>query len=193
MKNLFLTILTLSVFILSANAQEASVEKSIWGAQIGIHPLGIYNETALTESIALRSELGFGFAWGSSSGLFDNSSYWAVMPVVMVEPRYYYNLNKRLNKGRRIDGNSGNFLGLSVGIQPDFGFTSDNVDLDKGFSVIPMWGIRRSIGNSFTFETAIGLGYGLSFDEYTLYTGERISTTDSGVVLGFRLAFGYWF
>ncbi len=194
MKNLFLTTILLWVFILSANAQEAGVEKSIWGAQIGIHPLGIYNETGLTESIVLRSELGFGFAWRSSSGLFaDNSTAWAVMPVVMVEPRYYYNLNKRLNKGRRINGNSGNFLALSVGIEPDFGLTSDNVELDKGFHVIPMWGIRRSIGSSFSFETSIGLGYAWSFDEYTLYTGERISTTDSGVVLGFRLAFGYWF
>jgi hypothetical protein len=193
MKTLLLTVLTLCVFIFSGNAQEASVEKSIWGIQAGLHPLGIYNETGLTESIVLRSELGFGFAWSSSGGLFDNSTAWAVMPVVIVEPRYYYNLNRRLNKGRRIEGNSGNFLALSVGIQPDFGFTSDNVDLDKEFHVIPMWGIRRGIGNSFSFETSIGLGYGWSFDEYTLYTGERISTTDSGVVLGLRLALGYWF
>ena len=193
MKNILLTIFALFVFIFSGKAQEATVEKSIWGVYIGINPLGIYNETGLTESIALRSELGFGFAWGSSATYIDNSSYWAVMPVVMVEPRYYYNLNKRLNKGRRIEGNSGNFLALSVGIQPDFGFTSDNVDLNKEFYVIPSWGIRRSIGQSFSFETAIGLGYAWSFNEYILYTGEKVSTTDGGVSVGFRLGFGYWF
>lgn len=193
MKNLFLTILTLCVFIFSANAQEASVEKSIWGFRVGIPPIALSNETGLTKSITIVSEFGFGFAWRSSSGLFsDNSTSWAVIPTINVEPRYYYNLKKRLEKGKRIDGNSGNFLALSAGFSPDFGITSDNVDLDSDLYVIPMWGLKRSIGKNFTFETSVGLGYSWVFEEYT-YNGQTVKETEGSTAFSLRFGFGYWF
>jgi hypothetical protein len=68
------------LFLTKITAQNTSVEKSVWGIQLGIHPLSVYNELKLTNSIALRSELGFGF---SVSG-----DQWAVVPTIIVEPRY---------------------------------------------------------------------------------------------------------
>lgn len=71
MKSTILIFLTLGVF-LKVNAQEASVEKSVWGIQTLILPLSVYNESKLTNKIALRSELSFGFGW--SSGSYLNNS-----------------------------------------------------------------------------------------------------------------------
>jgi len=193
MKNLLLTIVAFCVFIFSGKAQEASVEKSIWGIRVGIPPIAVSNETGLTKSITLLSEFGFGFAWSSSSGLFvNNTTSWAVIPVVNIEPRYYYNLKKRLEKGKRIDGNSGNFLALSAGFSPDFGITSDNVDLDSELFVIPMWGLKRNLGKNFTFESAVGLGYSWVFNEYT-YNGQTVKETEGGTSFSLRFGFGYRF
>ena len=171
-----------------ANAQEVSVENSAWGVQVGVHPLAFYNETKLMEKITLRSELGFGFGWGH----YGNSTEWAVIPVIALEPRLYYNLQKRMEKGKRTDGNSGNFVSLYLGYVPDFKITShENVIVYPAITILPMWGLKRSVGKHFNFETACGVGFNWTFQEHTLYNGEKLRTTEKGISFGFRLAFGY--
>lgn len=192
MKYLLSIVLVVSLSCANIRAQEVSVEKSIWGAQILMLPLSVYNESKLTNEIALRSELSWGFSW-SGGGYYDSSGRWEVIPYLVVEPRYYYNLNRRLEKGKRIDGNSGNYLSLYTCIQPGIGFKSDNARIDPGVFVIPMYGLKRNIGKRFNFELAYGIGYGWIYEEYTYFNGETHRETDSGVLLNFRLAIGYMF
>ena len=174
------------------NAQDTSVEKSIWGIQTLMFPLSVYNEAKLTNSIALRSELAWGFGW-TSGGYIDNSAQWAVVPYLAVEPRYYYNLNRRIKKGKRIDGNSGNYLSLYSAVQPGFGITSKDVDLFPSLYIVPTYGLRRNIGRRFNFEAAFGIGYGWEFEKYTSPYGSTHRNVDSGIVYNIRLAFGYVF
>ncbi|HZH70069.1 MAG TPA: hypothetical protein VFD80_06440 [Flavobacteriaceae bacterium] len=188
MKYQLLLALSLCLLISNLHAQKATVEKSHWGVQVGIHPLAFYNETKLLEKITLRTELGFGFGWSG----FGNSAEWAVIPVIGIEPRFYYNLQKRMDRGKRTDGNSGNFVSLHMGYVPDFKITShENVIVYPAAIILPMWGLKRSVGKHFNFETACGIGYNWTFKEYTIYNGEKISYTDKGLTFGFRLAFGY--
>ena len=63
MKYLLSIVLVVSLSCANIRAQEVSVEKSIWGAQILMLPLSVYNESKLTNEIALRSELSWGFSW----------------------------------------------------------------------------------------------------------------------------------
>lgn len=196
MKHLILVLLTLSVFSAKSKAQEASVEKSLWGIQIGISPLAIYNEAKLTNSIALRSELGFGFGW--AGGYSGDSYQWAIIPIINIEPRYYYNLKKRVEKGKQIDGNSGNYLSLSFSYQPSVGITSKNTNLVSSIYIIPMYGIRRNISKRFNYELAFGIGYNWIFKEYTFvdYSTNTKSThhkTEHDIAYGVRLAIGYKF
>lgn len=190
----FLIVITTSLclFLPRINAQEETVAKSLWGVQIGIHPFAINNELKITNSIALRNELGFGLVW-ADNGYYNSTAQWAIVPSVNVEPRYYYNLKKRVKKGKRIDRNSGNYLSLYVGFEPGIGITSNNVDLFPVVSTIPMWGIKRAIGKNFNFETALGVGYGWTFEKHTLYNGSIIRNTERGVTYGIRLALGYNF
>ena len=86
-------------------------------------------------------------------------------PVISVEPRWYYNLEKRLSKSKSISGNSGNFVSLQTSYHPDW-FVISNYDNLKTFNlitIIPTWGIKRNIGKHFTYETSIGVGYGYQF------------------------------
>lgn len=82
-------------------------------------------------------------------------------PAFTVEPRYYYNLNKRINKARSITGNSGNFISLKTTFHPDWFLISneDNVNVVSDISFVPTWGIRRTIGMHFCYEAGFGIGY----------------------------------
>lgn len=82
-------------------------------------------------------------------------------PVITAEPRWYYNLEKRNEKGKNIINNSANFLTAKISYRPEWFVISndDNVGVADQISIIPKWAIKRSIGDHFTFETGIGLGY----------------------------------
>jgi hypothetical protein len=52
---------------------------------------------------------------------------------------------------------------------------------------VPTWGMRRLIGNHFTFETGIGIGCRLVFGEYI---GVRENNLVGVLHLNVRLGFG---
>lgn len=115
MKKILLT-LTFCGLIFTAKSQTSSVEKSIFGIQTGFLGIWAYNESKLSNQIALRSEIGFDSGiWGG--GFYDKTGF-LLTPVLTLEPRWYYNLNKRENKSKRIDGNSGNFISIKQVIIP---------------------------------------------------------------------------
>ena len=158
MKRFFLSIALIAITFF-AGAQDVSVEKSTNGVQIGVLGAWFHNESRLSNKIALRSEVGFdgGFAWGM---FYDGLAY-TFAPIFTLEPRYYYNLEKRASKTKRIAGNSGNFLSLKTSYYPNL-FTISNEGsggIIPQISIVPTWGIRRNLGDHFTYEAGIGIGY----------------------------------
>lgn len=67
-------VVVLQCLIVKAFAQAEGVDKSIWGIQLGIYPILLYNEHRLSNSIALRSEIGFSYGWSGGNGI-DASNY----------------------------------------------------------------------------------------------------------------------
>ena len=179
-------VLFLFIFALKGNAQDniSSVEKSIFNVETGFLGVWLNNESKLSNSVALRTELGL------DSGLFwkqDTKTGFLLAPSLRVEPRWYYNLNTRNNDGKRIENNSANFFTASINYLPDWFVISnyDNANVVEQFSIIPKWGMRRNIGNSnFTFEFSTGLGYKMVFYE---------NRTDKGAVLDLNARIGYSF
>jgi hypothetical protein len=106
-----------------------------------------------------------------------------------VEPRWYYNLTKRSDKGKNISKNSGNFIALNTTWNPDFFFITnenkDNINVISTLAIVPKWGIKRTYGSHFTFETGIGLGYVFYLENYNNETGT--------VGLDLHLRLGYTF
>jgi len=183
-------IFTLAFFGLSffTYSQNASVESSTYGIQSGILGLWLHNESAISEEFALRSEVGF------DTGLWAGSYYdkvgFLLAPVLSLEPRWYYNLDKRQRKSRRTDGNSGNFLSLKTSYHPDWFVISnyENVRVISDISIVPTWGIRRHLGKHFTYETGIGLGYKYTFAKQAGYL-----ENESDVAINLHLRIGYRF
>lgn len=172
-----LSLLCVLLMVSPSQAQTVGVEKSIYGVQAGLVGIWGYNESRLSNSIALRSDVGFdGGFWAGT--IYDKPGF-LLAPTVSVGPKWYYNFRRRVKKSKRIDRNSGNFFAIRAGFHPDWFVISNYKDqaVVSDISIVPFWGLRRSIGNHLNFETAIGYGYwyvfrkGEGYKEDIDYTG----------------------
>ena len=122
---------------ISVNAQNTSVEKTIFGIQTGFAGIWINNETKLNNTIALRSEIGIekDFTVGDH---YDGTGF-ILQPVLTLEPRFYYNLKSRNSEGKNISKNSGNYLSIKTSYHPDWFVINldENITKIEDLSIIP--------------------------------------------------------
>ncbi len=168
-------------------AQEGTVEKSVISIQAG--PIGFWGnyEARLGNKWALRAEGGFDL-WFYNTYFDGKGNFLA--PSVSIEPRWYYNIEKRHNKGKNTQKNSANFVTVAVEYFPDafvIGGKPSYISVPNQISVIPKWGMRRMIGSHFNYE----LGAGLGFVSYLSDKDNLKSPPDAALDLHIRL--GYTF
>jgi len=162
-----------------------SVAKSLFGVQIGFVGTWVYNELRLSDKIALRSELGLLLYTVKNNN--TNETYAYLTPEITLEPRFYYNLNKRSSKGKDTSANSGNYISLRSAYYPDTFTVGNNggSNVVPQLHIIPTWGMKRNLGSHFNYELAAGLGYKKVFnkkddsnqddnEDVTLYVQARI-------------------
>jgi len=156
LKKVAALLLMSSLYGQAQEEQAASVEKSVFGIQTGIVGLWVNHELKLANQWALRTEIGgelLSFSYN------NDETYWAVAPVISVEPKWYYNLDKRVRKGRNIKNNSGNSFSVKLNYNPDlFLIGNSNIPKPNQLAILPKWGIRRVYGAHFTFEVGLGIG-----------------------------------
>jgi len=183
---------------LNVNSQNVGVEKTFFSIQTGLAGIWINNETKLSNSIALRSEIGIehDFFVGDQ---YDGAGF-ILQPVLTLEPRYYYNLEERNSRGKKTSKNSGNYLSLKTSYHPDWFILNldENITKTADLSIIPTWGIKRQIGSNFTYETGLGLGYRIVYLKPNYYNGssqnvDDISTNRNQYTPYLHLRIGYTF
>ena len=187
MKKILLPLIFCGLTVITT-AQEISVENSTFGVQTGFLGIWVHNESKLSNQIALRSELGLDTGIFGSD--FNDNDGFLLVPAITIEPRWYYNLNKRQSKSKQIEGNSGNFISIKTTYHPDWFVISnkDNINFISDFSIIPTWGIRRNIGNHFNYEAGFGIGYVHYFEEDNV-----VLTDQNDVIVNLHLRIGYRF
>lgn len=179
---LMLTAIFISITTINSQSSvESSVEKSIFGVQAGLFGAFAYNESKLSNSIALRSEIGM------LAGIWGGSSYpkvgYAFYPSISVEPKYYYNLKRRLKKGKSILNNEGNYLSLKVNYNPNlFVISNYSGEVPDHILITPSYGLRRTFGKHFEYEFSTGIGYVYNFE-----------TKNGGTFLNLGFRIGYRF
>ncbi|MDR1552271.1 MAG: hypothetical protein LBS69_02255 [Prevotellaceae bacterium] len=188
MKNvLILFILFVGVQQIKAQDTEDVFSKSMISTQsnhiidVGLISAGYTYEHAIGEHYTIGGGVGIaGLIGYASSSFFDEHWYYSFHPYVSIEPRYYYNLQKRLQKGKNVNGNAGSFFA----VQCNYIFKAikkHNVLETSAYTVSPYWGLRRIWWNHLLFEFKAGLAFG--FNNY--------NDSNFGVQLGVK--FGYKF
>lgn len=190
MKKIKITLLVLLIGSIAANAQD-TVEKSLFNLQTGGVGLWGSHEAKLGNAFALRTEIGFDL-WEYEASNGEKST--AFVPSISLEPRWYYNIAKRAEKGKTTRRNSANFFSINVEYYPDLfviGNLPDNVYIPNQIDIIPKWGIRRHIENSnFNYEVGAGIGYKGYLDKNL---EEGLKSPLNNVALDIHLRLGYTF
>lgn len=120
MKQQIYTLLFLSLGIL-AKSQNADVEKNLTGIQAGFFGANLYHETKIAEKTTLRGDINLNVGAAARVNFVGNSNVTVVaFPSVRIQPRYYYNIAKRAEKGKNTLNNSANYLSLNVEYVPEW-------------------------------------------------------------------------
>jgi len=143
---------TLSAF--GQNKTEAeltAVESHVWKFNFLLPGLEYEKRLGNTSSLNINPYFDLGY---SSNFIFGDA--WLVQPSLDVQLRQYYNLHKRFAKGRRVAGNSANFLALSV-----FGVGRSIVDRQDFrnhyyYGAGPVWGFQRTYQSKLNLSFSVG-------------------------------------
>lgn len=143
MKNLYIATLAL-ISTYGAVAQETvSVEKSLFNVQTGAVGAWVSYEARLSNRWALRTEVGLDlWTFETTNTIGTKKTDYFFLPSIAVEPRWYYNIQKRSNKGYHTANNSANFVTLAVEYYSDalkIGAPNYVRILDQ-ISFVPKWG-----------------------------------------------------
>lgn len=165
MKN-YITILLISVLFshsVWSQENETTVEESLASIHIGLLGTWLTYEKAIGDQFTINGQLGLEGGFLGGSGEFN----YIFTPTVTLEPRWYYNLNKRKSKGKNTVNNGGDYFAIELTHVPNL-FTINSLDnevvVQPHFYVLPKWGLRRAIGKRFSFEFAVGYGAYLADD-----------------------------
>lgn len=154
MKNITLFLLFFSSLIY---AQEKKlVTENIF--KINILSPGVSCEKGISKNttIAVDANLSIGF------NVHNNKTTVLAAPFLRTQYRYYYNLQKRLNKNKNIANNSGNYIAFNAShyfkpINNDV-FIS-NLD---GTTIGSVWGFQKTYKSNINLGANAGIGYNIS-------------------------------
>ena len=138
-----------------------STLSSLLMLDLGGQGIGVTYEHRLSNKITGDISAGIGGGHDIGEGFFEiNYGYPAF--YVSLTPKFFYNRQKRIDKGKEMILNSGNYIGLR------FKFVAANngpFDYYRN-SVLGNihWGMRRALGQHWLFNFHVGAGYAEDID-----------------------------
>lgn len=166
-------------------AQNTSVEKNIFGVQVGFLGGNAYNEHRLSDVFALRSQLSLhGGIWAGT--MYEKTGF-LLIPAASLETKWYYNLNRRAKKGKNFKNNGANYLSFRAEYLPNWFVISNYANLSNDSNVIllmPTFGIRRNFGRNFNYEFNVGYGYSQTL-------GQKPNISQDAFMLSFKIGYDF--
>jgi hypothetical protein len=189
-------IFTISIFLcaMSLVQAQATVEKHLLGLDVGLVSASFKYETKLARKFTLYTEAGISLKSYtvdySDPALKDETNY-LTSPFLAVAPRFYYGLDRRVQKGRNIAKNGANFISVNFlynSNQNEITNSSSRNSVVPSLSVIPSFGIRRVFSSHFSYEFIFGYGY-----QYNFYDAQVCNCSHDQSVLDIQAKIGYNF
>ena len=191
---IFLGFVLLSFLVKAQEEEKVSVNKNLYGVQLGIVNSSFYYETKLDRKIALRGEAGLELLSSTidyvDPAMKDETTSF-ISPYLSLEPRWYYGIDRRARLKKNIKNNSSNYVSLRTSyFFTDASLTNTgNFDIDPSFWIVPKFGIRRVFAKHFNYEVSGGMGYQYSFFSDKKY----VNGQHSDIALDFQIRIGYDF
>lgn len=126
--------------------------------------LGLTVEPRISNAITIDLSAGFGGGYYIDGSKFRYNLLKFAW-YFSATPKYFYNIRKRINQGKAVQNNSGNYLGLRVKYSGPISLNEDGLSkIRKSISTNMHWGLQRSIGAKSMFSSQIGGGYARDAD-----------------------------
>ena len=158
------TITSFLLFLSVSNIIMAQSGKNVENHQLTLNVLlpGIIYEQGLSQNSTLVAEATIGFAYRESDFL---ESGLGIYPIGKLQYRYYYNFDRRLEMGKNISGNTGNYIAPTVAIQGGKAVIGDLDYVSDYFGGIgAVYGLQRTGQKGLQFRFEVGPGY--FFDQF---------------------------
>jgi len=107
---------------------------------------------------------GYGGSFPNLSSPTASGFLYDLSPKLTIQQLWFYNREKRSEKGRSISGNSGNFISLRLYSRGPSASSNFTRKTDIEFAVGPTWGLQRKYGQNFSLFFDIGPVYYLDID-----------------------------
>ncbi len=145
-------LLLIGVFVLVIKTY-SQTNKKVESSMIKINLIepGFEYEKGISKNSTLKLGVHTSFLVGSQLG----TSGFGVFPRIEGQYRYYYNLSKRANKGKRTDYNSGNYISLVTFYQLENNIVG-NLKNNSVFIAGPLYGFQRTYKNRFNWGFEAG-------------------------------------
>ncbi len=149
------TLLLLFITVYGISQTNYDVEKQ----QFTINALlpGLVYEVGVSKNATIAAEATVGFAYFESNFFGDA---FGIYPIGRLQYRNYYNFERRLEKGKNISGNSGNYIAPTFALQSGKAIIGDLdyiSDFFAGAGVV--YGIQRTAPRGFQFRLEAGPAY----------------------------------
>lgn len=183
MKKLAILAALLVVAITNINAQESTPTELVSNHSIGINLLGVeysYEQPLGSSLFAMNYSVGA----GSNLIITNGTTYYSLVPYITLEPRCFYNIKKRNQKGKNTLSNSANYLAFKTRLLLPSMYANDSaMQSNTELHIAPIWGIKRVYGKHFLLDAYIGGGVGFGRQEISGLTATPMFL--AGLKLGY--------
>jgi hypothetical protein len=157
MEKYFLTFLLAPFVLFAQNDNPTTVDLF----KVNILNPGITYEKSLSKNttLCLDANLSFGVA------IHENHTIFLTVPYLRGQYRYYYNLDKRISKGKDVSRNSGGFIALNTSYYLSPIGNDTYISNYDGFTLGGVWGFQKTYKSGFNLGATAGLGNNFSSNQ----------------------------
>lgn len=157
MKSYILIILVLCSSLLFSQENVSKDLVDNFGVNLGLISAGINYEKAIAKDLSVNAILQYDGGFYSRLG---GDTQYIFASTISLEPRYYYNRQRRLNRRKNISNNVGNYIAGDLSFGPVLGTISsdDEARALDSYIVGVKYGLRRKVIGNLNFELAFGVG-----------------------------------
>lgn len=164
-----------------------SQQNNLFEAGINIIGAELSYERNLSNKFSIKSSLGYnGSIYRTSGSTFnDKKNVFVLQPKIKVQPRFYYNKEKRVVKGKNTDYNSADFLSMNLEyLTSELNISNAGFYEPEIFKVGFGWNLRRNIKDTkFIYELSTSLNY--------FYNTNKLYKDDNKIGPQLNFKFGY--